>query len=152
MSAMTTLVIVTILGLWLSTGWLPSDEFAARLAFGYGVLALLGWVSAMIIGLMYKIIPFLVWHHRYSDLIGLRSVPAAAQILGESTPRMEFWLLYAGIAMTVTGVIFASWLLVQVGTLVLALAGLTFAVAVCRIYCHLVPRLTPLPEAQSVGT
>jgi hypothetical protein len=65
---------------------------------------------------------------------------------------MEFWLLYAGIAMTVTGVIFTSWLLVQVGTLVLALAGLTFAVAVCRIYCHLVPRLTPLPEAQIVGT
>ena len=61
-------------------------------------------------------------------------------------------VIFAVVAMTVAGVIFASWLLLQVGTLVLALAGLTFAVAVCRIYCHLVPRLTPLPEAQIVGT
>jgi len=52
MSAMTTLAIVTILGLWLSTGWVPSEELAARLAFGYGILALLGWISAMIIGLI----------------------------------------------------------------------------------------------------
>lgn len=152
LSAMITLIVLTILGLWLSTGWISNEEFASRLAFGYGVLALLGWISVMIIGMMYKIIPFLVWHHRYSDLIGLRPVPAATQLLGESTPRIEFWLLYAGIVLTVVGVIASSWLLLQVGTLVLALAGLTFAVAVCRIYCHLIPRLTPLSEPQTVGT
>jgi cbb3-type cytochrome oxidase subunit 1 len=151
LSAMVTLAIATLLGLWLSTGWVAGDEFAARLAFGYGVLALLGWISVTIIGMMYKIIPFLIWHHRYSDFVGLRPVPAATQLLGESTPRTEFWLLYAGIAMTVAGVIFTSALLLQVGTIVLALAGLTFAVTVCRIYRHLVPRLTPLPEAQTVG-
>ena len=151
LSAMLMLVIVTVLGLWLSTGWTPSEELAARLTFGYGVLALLGWISVTIIGMMYKIIPFLVWHHRYSDLVGLRPVPAATQLLGESTPRMEFWLLYAGLAVTVACVMSTSWLLLQVGTLVLAMAGLTFAVAVSRIYRHLVPRLTPLPEAQTVG-
>lgn len=151
LSALIVLAILTALGLWLSTGWVPSEEFGARLAFGYGVLALLGWISVMIIGMMYKIIPFLVWHHRYSDIVGLRPVPAATQLLGESMPRVEFWLLHAGILMTVAGVIFASELVLQVGTLVLALAGLTFAVVVCRIYRHLVPRLTPLSEAQLVG-
>lgn len=151
LSALGTLVMVTVLGVWLSTGWVSSDEFGARLTFGYGALALLGWISVMIIGMMYKIIPFLVWHHRYSDLVGLRPVPAATQLLGESTPRTEFWLLCAGIVMTVAGVIFTSWLLLQVGTVTLAMAGLAFAVAVCRIYRHLVPRLTPLPEAQTVG-
>lgn len=150
MSAMITLAVLTILGLWLSSGWIPNEEFEARLAFGYGVLALLGWISVTIIGMMYKIIPFLIWHHRYSDLVGLRPVPAATQLLGESTARMEFWLLHAGIAITVAGVIFASGLILQVGTLVLALAGLTFAVVVCRIYSHLVSRLRPLPEAQTV--
>ena len=152
MSAMITLAILTILGLWLSTGWVPSEEFGARLAFGYGMLALLGWISVMIIGMMYKVIPFLVWHHRYSDLVGLRPVPTAAQLLGESAPRIEFWLLHAGILMTVVGVIFAFELILQVGTLVLALAGLTFAIAVWRIYSHLIPRLTPLREAQILGT
>ncbi|MBI2562142.1 MAG: cbb3-type cytochrome c oxidase subunit I, partial [candidate division NC10 bacterium] len=150
LSAIATLAILTPLGLWLATGWVWSEEFGARLAFGYGVLALLGWVSVMIIGMMYKIIPFLVWHHRYSDFVGLRPVPPATQFLGESVPRVEFWLLHTGIQTTVVGLIVASGLLVQVGTIVLALAGLAFAVALSRIYRHLVPRLTPLPEVQAV--
>jgi len=152
MSAIATLAILTLLGLWLATGWTPGEEFGARLAFGYGVLALLGWVSVMIIGMMYKIIPFLVWHHRYSDFVGLRPVPPATQFLGKTLPRVEFWLLHGGIQMTVAGLIFASGLLVQAGTIVLALAGLAFALALSRIYRHLVPRLTPLPEAQTAGT
>ncbi len=150
LSAIATLAILTLLGLWLATGWVWSEEFAARLAFGYGVLALLGWVSVMIIGMMYKIIPFLVWHHRYSDFVGLRPVPPATQFLGETAPRVEFWLLHVGIQTTVVGLIVASGLLVQAGTIVLALAGLAFALALARIYRHLVPRLTPLPEVQAV--
>ncbi len=149
LSAMGYLAVVTLLGLWLATGWLPGEEFGARLAFGYGVLALLGWVSVMIVGMMYKILPFLTWHHRYSDLVGLRPVPPATQFLGELFPRMEFWLLHAGILTTVAGLILESRLLVQAGTIILALAGLTFLLALTRIYRHLVPRLTPLPEVQT---
>jgi len=152
LSAIATLAILTVLGLWLATGWVWSEEFGARLAFGYGVLALLGWVSVMIIGMMYKIIPFLVWHHRYSDFVGLRPVPPATQFLGETVPRVEFWLLHTGIQMTVVGLIAASGLLVQAGTIVLALAGLAFALALSRVYRHLIPRLTPLPEVQAART
>ncbi|MBI4573983.1 MAG: hypothetical protein HY713_11955, partial [candidate division NC10 bacterium] len=148
LSAMGYLAVATLAGLWLATGWVPGEEFGARLAFGYGVLALLGWVSVMIVGMMYKILPFLIWHHRYSDLVGLRPVPPATQFLGELFPRMEFWLLHAGILTTVAGLILQSGFLVQMGTIVLALAGLTFLLALTRIYRHLVPRLTPLPEVQ----
>jgi hypothetical protein len=149
LSAMIYLLIVTILGVWLSTGWVPSEEFGARLAFGYGVLALLGWTSVMIIGMMYKIIPFLVWHHRYSDLVGLRPVPPATQFLGERLPRIEFWLLHTGILVTVVGLVFESAFLAQVGAIVLGLAGVAFALALSRIYRHLIPRLTPLAEVQT---
>ena len=50
---------------------------------------------------------------------------------------------------TVAGLILESRLLVQAGTIILALAGLTFLLALTRIYRHLVPRLTPLPEVQT---
>jgi hypothetical protein len=149
LSAIIYLLIVTILGIWLATGWVPSEEFGARLAFGYGVLALLGWVSVMIIGMMYKIIPFLVWHHRYSDLVGLRPVPPATQFLGEAVPRVGFWLLHMGIVITVGGLILESFEGIQAGTIALSLAGLSFGVGLVRIYRHLIPRLTPLPEAQA---
>ncbi len=150
LSAMAYLGVLIPLGLWLSVGWFPSEEVGARLAFGYGVLALLGWVSVMIIGMMYKIIPFLVWHHRYSDLVGLRPVPSATQFLGDAIPRAEFWLLHAGILTTVAGLILESALLVQAGTIGLAVAGMAFIICLGQIYRHLIPRLTPLPEVQAV--
>lgn len=149
LSAMIYLVMVTILGTWLATGWVPGDELGARLAFGYGFLALVGWVSVMIIGMMYKIIPFLVWHHRYSDLVGLRPVPPATQFLGEAVPRVGFWLLHAGIVVTVGGLILESSVGIQAGTIGLSLAGVSFGVSLIRIYRHLVPRLTPLPEVNT---
>jgi hypothetical protein len=71
----------------------------------------------MIVGMMYKIIPFLVWHHRYSDLVGLRPVPPATQFLGEAVPRVGFWLLHAGIEVTVGGLILESSVGIQAGTI-----------------------------------
>ncbi len=149
LSAIAYLGTSTVLGLWLATGWIANEEFGARLAFGYGVLALLGWVSVTIIGMMYKIIPFLVWHHRYSDLVGLRPVPPATQFLGEALPRMGFWLLHTGILTTVAGLILESGLLVHAGTIILGLAGVVFTLALFRIYRHLIPRLTPLPDVRT---
>jgi hypothetical protein len=146
LSASAYLAILTLLGLWLASGLMPGEEVGARLAFGYGALALLGWVSVMIIGMTYKIIPFLVWHHRYSDHVGLRPVPTATEFLGDWLPRIGFWLLHAGIATTVAGLILESVLAIRAGTIVLAMAALGFALALSRIYRHLVPRLTPLPE------
>lgn len=150
LSAMASLMILTFVGLWLASGWVPDGEFAARLAFGYGVLALIGWVSVMIVGMTYKIIPFLVWHHRYSDLVGLRPVPSATQFLGPMLPRTGFWLLHAGSLTVVGGLLLGSGPVLLVGTTLLALAGAVFTLGLVRIYRHLIPSLTPLPEAQTV--
>jgi cbb3-type cytochrome oxidase subunit 1 len=146
-SAMAHLAVLSLLGLWLVTGWRLGEEMAARLAFGYGVLALLGWVSVMIIGMTYKIIPFLVWHHRYSDLVGERPVPAATHLLNNRAVQAEYWLLHVGILATVVGVVLESARVIQVGTIVLGLAGAAFTWALCETYRHLIPQLTPLPEA-----
>lgn len=139
-------MLLTLVGLWLASGWALSEKLAARLAFGYGVLALFGWVSVMIVGMTYKIVPFLVWHHRYSDLVGLRPVPPATQLLGALLPQTGFWLLHAATVTLTAGMILESGRVLQAGTIVLALAAL----GLVRIYRHLAPSLTPLPEAQAI--
>ncbi len=147
-SALIYLAIVGFIGLWLASGWGLSPRTSSRLAFGYAVLALLGWMSVMIIGMTYKILPFLVWHHRYSDFVGLRSVPTATEFVGEDLPVVGFWILHCGIPTLIIGLIFQSAPIIQVGTMFLATAGAIFAVALFLIYRHLAPHLTPLPEAK----
>ena len=43
-----------------------STAFTGQLENLYGVLALLGVVRFAILGMLYKIVPFLVWYGRYS--------------------------------------------------------------------------------------
>jgi hypothetical protein len=151
-SALIYLGVTSLAGLWLASGWRVSPGLSPRFAFGYAVLALLGWMSAMIIGMTYKILPFLVWHHRYSDLVGLRPVPTATDFVGEDLPLMGFWILHCGIPTLVIGLVLQSGSVIQVATMFLGTAGLIFGLALFLIYRHLAPALTPLPEAQVAKT
>lgn len=150
-SALIYLVLASLVGLWLASGRGPDGSWASHVAFGYTVLALLGWMSVMIVGMTYKILPFLVWHHRYSDVVGLRPVPTATEFVGEDLPGLGFWILHCGILTLVAGLVFQWAPVIQVGAMFLATAGALFGIALFRIYRHLAPRLTPLPEAKSAG-
>jgi len=150
-SAFIYLGVASLIGLWLASGWGAGGPWAMHVAFGYAVLALLGWMSLMIIGMTYKILPFLVWHHRYSDIVGLRPVPTATEFVGEELPGLGFWILHCGILTLVAGLVFQWAPVLQVGTLFLATAGALFGIALFRIYRHLAPRLTPLPEGKAAG-
>jgi hypothetical protein len=55
-----------------------------------GLLALFGFAGSIISGMLYKIMPFLVWFHLQSLSSAGRLVPNMKQILGESDQRLQF--------------------------------------------------------------
>src|SRR5574341_52419 len=62
------LVLSMFLGVSLALGVFGDGAVAARVAIAYGFLGLIGWISLMIIGMSYRVIPLLVWLHRYSPI------------------------------------------------------------------------------------
>ena len=52
---------------------------SARLATAYGLALVLG-LSLFVAGHYYKILPFLVWYHRFGPLAGKRPVPRVAEL------------------------------------------------------------------------
>lgn len=147
-SAVPYLVTLAPVGLAFAAGLIPDDEFASRLAFAYGFLALLGWVSLTIIGMMHKIVPFMVWLHRYSDLVGKQPVPALHQLYSEAWQRRGFWLLHAGVLGSAVGLLTASPGIIRGGLAVLAVAAWIFGLNMLAIYRHLWPRPSPLAPTQ----
>jgi cbb3-type cytochrome oxidase subunit 1 len=131
------LVILVPVGLALAAGLIPEGEFASRLAFAYGFLGLVGWVSITIIGMMHKIFPFLVWFHRYSDLVGKEPVPALHQLYSEAWQRRGFWLVHAGVLGTAAGLLAASPWAIRAGLAILAAGGWIFGLNMLAIYRHL---------------
>lgn len=76
-----------------------------RLHLGYGLLVLPGFLGTIVVGQLYKILPFLVWLHRFSAFVGLKRVPTASELLPERPKRIQYLLMHAGLAALVAGVL-----------------------------------------------
>ena len=100
LTAISLLAPLSVLALVLSWPGLPLTTLTGQLENVYGFLALRGVVSFAIIGMFYKIIPFLVWYGSYSTQIGLRKVPSLADLYSPGLQAAGYWTYVAGLAAT----------------------------------------------------
>ncbi len=136
---------LSALALVLSWPGLPLTALTGQLENVYGVVGLLGVVSFAIIGMFYKVIPFLVWYGSYSRQIGLRKVPSLADLYSPALQALGYWAYVAGLAATAVAIVLGNAVAVRCGCALLALSLGTLAVNVLKILSHLIyPRLEPL--------
>ncbi|HUG36689.1 MAG TPA: hypothetical protein VML54_07050 [Candidatus Limnocylindrales bacterium] len=129
---------------------LAADGMGPRVALAYAIVILGGWVSLTIVGMMLKIVPFLVWYHAYGSRAGREPVPTMAEL---SWPRAEgfaYAFLTGGVVLLVASVYAGDPAWIRSAGLVLAIGALAFAGALARILGHLVRargRRSPLGSA-----
>src|ERR1039458_4124211 len=144
---------LSILALVLSWPGLPLTTLTGQLENVYGFVALVGVVSFAIIGMFYKIIPFLVWYGSYSRQIGLSKVPSLADLYSPGLQAVGYWAYIAGLAVTTIAIILANAVAVRCGCALLALSLGTLAVNVIKMLSHLIrPKVEPLNFRPAMGT
>ncbi len=114
-----------------------------RLDMAYAVLTLGGWVSLTIVGMMLKIVPFLVWYRVYSPRAGKSPVPTLAQL---SWPRVEgiaYGLLTAAFVLLTAAVAVGQAAWIRAAGAVLFLGALAFAASLIRVLQHLGSAIGP---------
>jgi cbb3-type cytochrome oxidase subunit 1 len=145
LTAISLLAPLSLLALILSWPGLPLTTLTGRLENLYGFLALAGVVSFAIIGMFYKIIPFLVWYGSYSTHIGLRKVPSLAELYSPDLQALGYWTYVAGLTVTTTAILLGHAAAVTCGCALLALSLAALGLNVAKILSHLVrPRIEPL--------
>lgn len=71
--------------------WLAAMVSGADLSAALGVLFIVGFAWSGINGMLYKILPFLLWYHTQKDLkIALRIVPKVKQIIPDTVAIAQF--------------------------------------------------------------
>lgn len=131
------LVLATLLGLGLAAGLLRDDARAAHAAVAYAFLGLMGWISLMIIGMSYRVIPLLVWLHRYAPLVHDQPVPKVGELYSERWQAWSFLLLVPGILLAAAAILFSSAAGLRAGLLLIGGGVLLFEVNMFRVYGHL---------------
>jgi cbb3-type cytochrome oxidase subunit 1 len=145
LTAISLLAPLSLLALVLSWPGLPLNTFTGQLENVYGFLGLAGVVSFAIIGMFYKIIPFLVWYGSYSRQIGLSKVPSLADLYSSRVQAVGYWAYVAGLAGTSVAIVLANAAAVRWGCALLGLSLGALALNVAKILSHLIrPRIEPM--------
>ena len=76
---------------------------------------ILGFVSSMITGHLYKIVPFLVWFERFAPLVSKEKVPMLHEMYNKEGASMMFWFTVAGVLFGGMGLFFESDMLFKMG-------------------------------------
>jgi hypothetical protein len=129
------LAVAAALGIALATGGVSGPRWALT----YGVLGLGGWVSLTIVGMMLKIVPFLVWYRAYAPLAGRAPVPGLADLRSPVMEAVAFITLAGGIAGLAAAVAVGHAPAVRAASVVVLVGGVAFAASVASILHHLVP-------------
>lgn len=138
---------LSIIAAVLSWPGLPVNGYTMQLENVYGLLGLVGVVSFAILGMLYKIIPFIVWFGTYSRHIGRAQVPSLADLYSLRLQVIGHWMFLAGLLATLVAMEFSNPVAVRAGCILLASALAVFGVNVFKMLRHMIrPQLQPLPK------
>ncbi len=110
-----------VLGLVVAVGEpLQDGDHSARWQLAYGICGIGGWAGIMWVGNSYKILPFLVWYHRYRFLAGRGRVPMINDIYDDRLATAVLWCYAGGVALLAAGAGLADLTVLRVGAGLLA--------------------------------
>ncbi|GAB0058177.1 hypothetical protein SIID45300_02521 [Candidatus Magnetaquicoccaceae bacterium FCR-1] len=112
-----------VAALALLAAWPATEEGGWR--FLFATLFVLGWVTPVMIGMLHKIVPFLVWFHRFSSLAGLVEIPMMDDLTPERAVDVQVALVIGSVVALLVGIP-TGWepLLVLAGTGWIAVGGI----------------------------
>lgn len=84
------IALLAALMLWFAAILLPGLSNAPAYSLMLGMLFILGFAGSVINGMLYKIVPFLVWYHLQSTLSKGEKAPNVRQVIGEDTMHRQF--------------------------------------------------------------
>jgi hypothetical protein len=95
--------------------WLRDPTAPEHLLGATGAVHLLalGAIGFVVLGTLYHIIPFIIWVHRYSDLLGLEDVPMIDDLYDDRLAAADATLLVSGTLLLVLSDWFQLPLLIQ---------------------------------------
>ncbi len=108
-----------------------SNVMNITLAFGY--LIFFGFISMLIVGQMYKILPFLTWYHKYSSKAGLEKVPTLKEMYNEKISYAGYYLMVASVIGVPIFVLLKLYILVLVFFILMLISVILFVFNMIKI-------------------
>lgn len=116
-----------LIGMFLSHLFLPLGIFTLSIDKAAGVYTVISlFFGVLIYSTLYKIIPFLTWFHRFSNLVGKKPVPTLSSMLPEKLPKIQLILYTFGSLVFALFLILKVWFLFYLSIFFLFISAMFF--------------------------
>ncbi len=122
------LSLLAAIALWTAAQLTTAIADDPRYPLALGFLFLFGFVISVVVGMLYKIVPFLVWFHLQSRLPRDKPAPNMKQIISDRGTRHHWWMHMATLLLLLGSMVWPQ---------LIYLAGLTLGFASCMLWLNL---------------
>jgi hypothetical protein len=107
-----------------------------NLITAYGFLTFFGWLTAIILGMTFKTLPFIVWNKVYHQRAASQKTPNPKDLFNHPIFKIMSIVYLSGFLLFVVGIL-ASWLLfLKAGSVFLIVAAVLYNLNVFKIITH----------------
>lgn len=102
----------------------------------YGFTIFFGWITAIILGMTFKTLPFIVWNKVYHNFAGLGKTPNPKELFSNNVFIANGIIYLSGFAIFGYGIVQASTVMLRIGAVFLLLCALLYNLNVFKILFH----------------
>lgn len=116
--------------------WLLVNSINPQLVLAYGFVIFFGWITAIILGMTFKTLPFIVWNKVYHLQAGLGKTPNPKDMFSSKIFSLMSLAYLAGFILFIIGIYLANNVLLKLASLLLLLAAVFYNWNVLKIFFH----------------
>lgn len=107
-----------------------------RLVSIYGFCIFFGWITAIIFGMTFKTLPFILWNKTYHSKAGLGKTPNPRELFNNKMFKLMAIAYLGGFILFGSGILLANEFLLKYAALLLFLAAILFNGNVFKMVLH----------------
>ena len=116
--------------------FLLSGKTDPRLVVVYGFVIFFGWITAIILGMTFKTLPFIIWNKFYQSRMGLHPVPAPTDLYHHGVFKVMALGYISGFTLFTWGALSETELLLKIASVLMILTAVLYNWNVIRIFLH----------------
>ncbi len=120
-----------VLGMVFATSMLSA--YFEKLVLIYGFCIFFGWISAIIFGMTFKTLPFILWNKKFHQKAGIARTPNPKELFSQPVFRIMTGFYFAGFVIFITGIVLANLIVLQAGAALLIVCAVLFNLNVFKM-------------------
>jgi hypothetical protein len=108
----------------------------SKLALAYGISVFFGWLTAIILGMTFKTLPFIVWNKVYHNKAASGKTPNPKDLFSAAVFNKMGLAYVAGFSLFLAGVLMENILLLQAASLLLLITAVLYNVNLVKLLLH----------------